>query len=155
MINPVPSNPKSTASIAGHPLHPMLIPFPIAFFVGAFVCDLAFWRTANAFWATAALWLLGSGLVMAALAAVVGLIDVLGEPRIRMLNDAWWHAGGNVVAVVISLYNWYLRYTSGDAAIVPTGLTLSLIVVLLLLFNGWKGWNLVYRYRVGVAEPHT
>jgi uncharacterized membrane protein len=149
-----PTNPKSTASIAGHPLHPMLIPFPIAFFVAAFVSDLAFWRSGNAFWATASLWLLGAGLVMAALAAIVGLIDVLGEPRIRALNDAWWHAGGNVVAVLIALYNWYMRYTSGDAAIVPTGLTLSLIVVLLLLFNGWKGWNLVYRYRVGVAEPH-
>ena len=155
MANPVPSNPKSTASIAGHPLHPMLIPFPIAFFVAAFVSDLAFWRSVNAFWATASLWLLGAGLVMAALAAVVGLIDVLGEPRIRALNDAWWHAGGNVVAVLIALYNWYLRYTSGDAAIVPTGLVLSLVVVLLLLFNGWKGWNLVYRYRVGVAEPHV
>jgi len=155
MANPVPSNPKSTASIAGHPLHPMLIPFPIAFFVAAFVCDLAFRRSGSAFWATASLWLLGAGLVMAALAAVVGLIDVLGEPRIRALNDAWWHAGGNVVAVLIALYNWYLRYTSGDAAIVPTGLILSLIVVLLLLFNGWKGWNLVYRYRVGVAEPHV
>jgi uncharacterized membrane protein len=148
-------NPKSTASIAGHPLHPMLIPFPIAFLVAAFVSDLAFWRTGNAFWATASLWLLGAGLVMAALAAAVGLIDVLGEPRIRALNDAWWHAGGNVVAVLIALYHLYLRYTSGDAAIVPTGLILSLIVVLLLLFNGWKGWNLVYRYRVGVAEPHV
>jgi uncharacterized membrane protein len=82
---------------AGHPLHPMLIPFPIAFFVFGFLCDLAFWRTGNAFWATAALWLLGTGLVMAALAAVFGLIDFLGEPRIRALNDAWWHAGGNVL----------------------------------------------------------
>src|SRR5213075_686831 len=76
-------NPRSTASIAGHPIHPMLIPFPVAFFVGAFVCDIVFWRTGNPYWATTSLWLLGAGLVMAALAAVVGLIDVLGEPRIR------------------------------------------------------------------------
>jgi uncharacterized membrane protein len=96
------------------------------------------------------LWLLGAGLVVAALAALIGLIDVLGEPRIRALNDAWCHAGGNVIAVVIALYNWYLRYTSGDAAIVP--LVLSLIVVCILLFTGWKGWDLVYRYRVGVAD---
>src|SRR6188768_2201636 len=87
MPTPIAPNPKSTASIAGHPLHPMLIPFPIAFFVAAFVWDLAFWRTGNAFWATAALWLLGAGLIMAALAAVVGLVDVLSEPRIRALND--------------------------------------------------------------------
>ena len=66
MPTSMPPNPKSTASIAGHPVHPMLIPFPIAFFVFAFLCDLAFWGTADAFWATAALWLLGVGLVMAA-----------------------------------------------------------------------------------------
>jgi uncharacterized membrane protein len=42
----------------------------------------------------------------AALAAIFGLIDFLGEPRIRALNDAWWHAGGNVLAVLIALYNW-------------------------------------------------
>jgi uncharacterized membrane protein len=152
MPTPIALNPKSTASIAGHPLHPMLIPFPIAFFVFAFLCDLAFWRTGDAFWATAALWLLGAGLVMAALAAVFGLIDFLGEPRIRALNDAWLHAGGNVLAVLIALYNWYARYTTGEAAILPTGLLLSLIVVCILLFTGWKGWNLVYRYRVAVAD---
>jgi uncharacterized membrane protein len=152
MPTPMVTNPKSTASIAGHPLHPMLIPFPIAFFVFAFLCDLAFWRTGDAFWATGALWLLGAGLIMAALAAVFGLIDFLGEPRIRALNDAWWHAGGNGLAVLISLYNWYLRYTTGEAAILPTGLLLSLIVVCILLFTGWKGWNLVYRYRVAVAD---
>jgi uncharacterized membrane protein len=152
MPTPIAPNPRSTASIAGHPLHPMLIPFPIAFFVFALLCDLAFWRTGDAFWASAALWLLGAGLVMAALAAVFGLIDFLGEPRIRALNDAWWHAGGNVLAVLISLYNWYLRYTTGEAAILPTGLLLSFIVVCILLFTGWKGWNLVYRYRVAVAD---
>jgi uncharacterized membrane protein len=152
MTSPTTPNPKSTASIAGHPLHPMLIPFPIAFFVAAFVCDLAFWRTGVSFWSSVSLWLLGAGLVMAALAALLGLIDVLNEPRIRALNDAWLHAGGNVLAVLIELYNWYLRYTSGEAAIVPTGLLLSLIVVCILLFTGWKGWKLVYLHHVGVAD---
>jgi uncharacterized membrane protein len=145
-------NPQSTAKIAGHPIHPMLIPFPIAFFVSAFVCDLAFWQTANPAWATAAMWLLGAGLVMAALAAIAGLTDVLGEPRIRALNDVWWHAGGNIVVVLIELYNWYARYTEGVAAVVPKGLVLSLIVVCILMFTGWKGWELVYRHRVGIAD---
>ena len=93
------ANPRSAASIAGHPIHRMLIPFPIAFFIGAFVCDLAYWQTSNASWATAAMWLIGAGLVMAALAAVVGFIELLGDAQIRGLNDAWWHAGGNVVVV--------------------------------------------------------
>jgi uncharacterized membrane protein len=145
------ANPKSTASIAGHPIHPMLIPFPIAFFVSTFVCDLIFWRTGNSGWVTASLWLLGAGLIMAALAAVVGLIDVLGEPRIRELNDAWYHAGGNVLAVLIEVFNWLSRYNNGEAAVLPTGLVLSLIVVCILLFTGWKGWEMVYRHRVGVA----
>jgi len=146
------ANPKSTASIAGHPIHPMLIPFPIAFFVATFVCDLVFWQTANAAWATAAIWMLGAGIVMAALAAVAGLTDVLGEPRIRSLSTAWWHAGGNVIIVLIQLYNWYARYTEGTAAVVPKGLVLSLIVVGILLFTGWKGWEMVYRHRVAVAD---
>ena len=78
------ANPKSTAQIAGHPIHPMLIPFPIACFVLTLFSDLAFWQTANDFWASASLWLLGIGLIMAALAAVVGLIDVLGDVQIRI-----------------------------------------------------------------------
>src|SRR4051812_45612877 len=79
-------NPKSTASIAGHPIHPMLIPFPIAFFVGTFICDLVFWNNGNQSWFDATLWLLGAGLIMAALAAGAGLTDVLGDIRIRTLS---------------------------------------------------------------------
>ena len=89
---------------------------------------------------------------MAAFAAVMGLIDVLGDDQIRNLSDAWLHAGGNVVAVVIELYNWYSRYEYGNAAVVPTGLVLSVVVVLILLFTGWKGWEMVYRHRVGVTD---
>jgi uncharacterized membrane protein len=145
-------NQRSTAQIAGHPIHPMLIPFPIACFVLTLLADLAFWRTANDFWASASLWLLGVGLIMAALAAVMGLIDVLGDVQIRNLNDAWLHAGGNVLAVVLELYNWYSRYEHGSSAVVPAGLLLSLVVVLILLFTGWKGWEMVYRHRVGVID---
>jgi uncharacterized membrane protein len=146
------TNPRSTASIAGHPIHPMLIPFPIAFFVATFVCDVVFWQTSNTMWATAAIWLLGAGIIMAAMAALAGLTDVLGEPRIRALSDVWWHAGGNVVVVLIELYNWWIRYTAGTSAVVPEGLVLSLIVVCILVFTGWKGWDMVYRARVGVAD---
>ena len=149
------ANPRSTAQIAGHPIHPMLIPFPIAFFVSTFVCDLVFWQGGNPAWATAASWLLGAGLVMAALAAVMGLIDVLGEERIRALNDAWLHAGGNVIVVLIELYNFFIRYQQGPAAVIPTGLVLSLIVVLTLLFTGWKGWGMIYKHHVGVSDYPT
>ena len=146
-------NPHSTAQIAGHPLHPMLIPFPIAFFVATFLADIVFMRTMDMGWAMATQWLLGAGLVMAALAAVAGLTDFLGEHRIRNLNAAWLHAGGNVLAVLISLYNFYVRYSAGAAAgISTTEIVLSGIVVLILLFTGWQGWEMVYRHRVGIAD---
>jgi uncharacterized membrane protein len=54
--------------------------------------------------------------------------------------------------VLIAVLNWYRRYAFGDAAVLPWGLVLSLIVVAILLFTGWKGWEMVYRGRVGVAE---
>jgi uncharacterized membrane protein len=145
-------NPRSTAQIAGHPIHPMLIPFPIAFFVSTFAADLVYWQTNSAAWANATIWMLGAGLIIAALAAVAGLTDVLGDVRIRNLSTAWLHAGGNVLVVLISLCNWYIRYRSGADAILPTGLVLSLIVVLILLFTGWKGWEMVYRNRVGISD---
>lgn len=89
---------------------------------------------------------------MAALAALAGLTDVLGDVQVRNLTTAWLHAGGNVLVVLIELYNWYSRYAGGAAAVMPTGIVLSLIVVLILLFTGWKGWELVYRHRVGVSD---
>jgi uncharacterized membrane protein len=133
----------------------MLIPFPIAAFVGALLTDIAFWQTGRDFWAEAGLWLIGAGLVMAALAALAGLTDVLGDHRVREITGAWLHAGGNIIAVLIEAYNFYIRYEQGAAAIVPTGLALSLVVVLILLFTGWKGWELVYRNRVGVSDEPT
>src|SRR5207237_4490207 len=146
------TNPRSTASIAGHPIHPMLIPFPIAFFVATFLCDIAFWRSGNASWVTASEWLLGAGLVMAALAAVAGLIDVLGESRIRALREVWWHAGGNVLLVLIQAYSCYARYGEGAAAVMPKGLILSVVAICLMLFTGWMGWQMVYRDHVGVSD---
>jgi uncharacterized membrane protein len=145
-------NPKTTAHIAGHPIHPMLIPFPIAFLVATFVCDLIFWRTGNSAWSIAGLYLLGAAILMAAAAAVAGLTDFMGDQRIRDLSAAWHHMIGNVVVVVLALINWYRRYSGGDAAVLPWGLVLSLVIVLLLLYNGWRGWEMVYRHRVGVEE---
>ncbi|MCC6887069.1 MAG: DUF2231 domain-containing protein [Hyphomicrobiales bacterium] len=146
------ANPRTTASIAGHPVHPMLVPFPIAFFVAAFLCDLAYWQSAAPGWATAALWLVGAGLAAAAAAAVAGVVDFLGERAIRATRDAWWHGGGNVLVVLIEAYNWYLRYAQGAEAVIPTGLALSALATVLLLFTGWKGGELVFRHRVGVLD---
>jgi uncharacterized membrane protein len=152
------SNPRSTASIGGHPLHPMVIPFPIVCFVGALVCDLITLQSANPFWSAASLYLIGAGLAMAALAATLGLIDFLGEPRIRALSDAWWHAGANVLAVLLEAYSFYMRYSPSDAKVPQTAIIISVVVVCILLFSGWKGWGMVYKHHVAVSDiaepPH-
>jgi len=144
-------NPVSTAKLGTHPLHPMLIPFPVAFLVGALVTDLAFVGTGDGFWARVSMWLIGAGVVMALLAA--GFTDFFGEPRIRALNDAWYHMSGNLIAVIIAFINFLLRYgQSAEAAIKPWGLILSLVVVGILLFTGWKGWEMVYSHHVAVLD---
>jgi uncharacterized membrane protein len=146
------TNPRSTAQIAGHPLHPMLIPFPIVCFVGAFFTDVVYARTLDAGWATASNWLLGLGLLTAVLAAAAGLTDYFGDDRIRRLGDALKHMLANVAAVVIELLNLVLRIGNPDF-INSTGVYLSGAVVLILLYSGWKGGDLVYKHRIGVHEP--
>jgi len=145
-------NPRSTAQILGHPLHPMLVPFPIAFFAGALGADLMFASGQDPFWFRASLWLLGAGVVMALLAAVMGLIDVLGDAAIRALAIAWAHFLGNLTMVLIEAFNWYRRYSMGSDAVLNTGLYLSLAAVLIMLVTGWLGWEMVYRRHVGIAD---
>jgi len=145
-------NPVSSANLFGHPLHPILITLPIGLFVATFLFDIGFWQTRSDFWARGALWLLGFGLVSAALAAVAGLVDFLGDTRIRNLSDAWQHAIGNVILVLVQLFSFYERYRFGSSAVIPLGLSLSLISVLIMSFTGWKGGELVFRHRVAIYD---
>ena len=145
-------NPRSTAKIGDHPIHPMLIPFPIVFFVSTFVADLVYLSNDDAGWARASVWLLGAGLVGALAAALAGFADFFGDKRVSKIGDAWQHMIGNLAAVGLQAVNFYLRYEDPQTAIAPAGVILSGVVVVLLLFNGWKGWNLVYRHHVGVAD---
>ena len=146
------AHPRSTANIAGHPIHPMLVPFPIAYFVGTFACDIAYWYSGSELWITGSVWLLGAGLVVAALAAIIGLIEVTGDRQIRELSTVWWHASANVLVVVVEAINWLLRYQQGATIVLPTGFTLSLVAVVVLLFSGWMGGKLVFAGGVGVAD---
>ena len=144
-------HPHSTAKIGDHPIHPMLIPFPIVCFVGTLVTDIVYTRNHDAGWATASHWLLGVGLVMAALAAVAGLTDYLGDERVRRLGDALKHMLANVTAVVLELVNLILRLRD-NTFIDSTGIWISVVVVLILLYSGWKGGDLVYRHGIGVHD---
>ena len=145
-------NPVSSANVMGHPIQPILVTLPIGLFTGTFLCDLLYWWTANAAFATAGIWLLGAGLVAAALAAVTGVIDFIGDPRIRALDDAWQHAIGNVIMVLVQLFNFYWRYRYGPTGVLPLGLILSLVAVAIMVFTGWKGGEMVFRHRVAVYD---
>ncbi|HEU4809480.1 MAG TPA: DUF2231 domain-containing protein [Sphingomicrobium sp.] len=144
-------HPRSTAKIGGHPIHPMLIPFPIVCFIGTLITDIVFLNNGNPGWATASRYLLAIGLVMAALAAFAGLTDFMGDDRIRRSSDALKHMLANVSAVVLEIVNFFLRLNS-DAQIAKVGVYLSAVVVLILLYSGWKGGELVFRYGVGVRD---
>jgi uncharacterized membrane protein len=145
-------NPRSTAQVAGHPIHPMLIPFPIAFLIGTLVSDIVYTQTDDRFWATLSAILLGSGIVTALLAAIAGFMDFFGDSRVRALSHAWQHMLANLAAVTLALVNLVLRMDDVADAIQPTGLILSAAVVAILAFSGWRGGDLVYHHRVGVSD---
>lgn len=153
-VERIHDHPRSTARIATHPIHPMLVPFPIVCFIGAFVADIMYTSNGEPGWATASNWLLGVGLGVAALAAIAGLTDYLGDSRVRSLSDALKHMIANVLAVLIEVFNLLLRLGNPDF-IGSTGIYLSGLVVLILLYSGWKGGELVYRHGVGVLDRDT
>jgi len=144
-------NPRSTARIAEHPIHPLLAPFPIVCFVGTLLADLTYWWTADMMWADFSAWLLTVGVIIGWLAALAGLVDFLGDRLIREQAPAWPHFIGNAAALVLATLNLLLHTRDAWTSVVPWGLTLSALVVLILLFTGWMGWSMVYRYRVGVV----
>jgi uncharacterized membrane protein len=143
--------PRSVARIGEHPIHPMLVPFPIACFVGTLLTDLTYWRTGEMMWADFSAWLVTVGVIMGWLAAIAGLTDFLGNPLVRAQPPAWWHFIGNAIALVLATLNMLVHSRDGWTAVVPMGLILSALVVAILLFTGWMGWAMVYRYRVGIA----
>jgi uncharacterized membrane protein len=143
-------HPHSTAKIGTHPIHPMLVSFPIVCFVLTFVADIIYVQNRNAGWATATHWLLGIGLAFAAFAAVAGLTDFFGDKRIQTADEIK-HMLANVTAVVLELVNVLLRLNNADF-IASTGVYMSGVVVLILLYSGWKGGDLVYRHGIGVHD---
>jgi uncharacterized membrane protein len=144
--------PGSTAQIANHPIHPMLVPFPIACFVGALATDIAYSMTEQMMWANFSAWLIVIGLIMGVLAAIAGLIDFLSNRLIRAQTPAWPHMLGNVLVLVLAFFNALVHSRDAWTSVVPTGLILSVIVVLILPITGWLGWSMVYRYGVGVSR---
>lgn len=146
-----PQTLNSTAEVAGHPIHPMLVPIPIVCFIGALITDIAYFMTAEMMWANFSAWLLVVGLVFGVLAAVAGLIDFLGNRLIRSRVPAWPHLVGNVAVLILAFFNALIHTRDAWTSVVPTGLVLSILTVLILPVTGWLGWALVYRHHVGVS----
>jgi uncharacterized membrane protein len=142
----------STAAIAGHPIHPMLVPFPLAFLFSVVVTDLVQVATGDVFWARFSFWLLTAGLATALLAAIFGLTDFLTMKVVRTYAAGWIHFIGNITAVLLALINWLGRLNDPAGAVGGWDIALSAIVAVLLTFTGWFGGELSYRHGVGVHQ---
>jgi uncharacterized membrane protein len=143
----------STVSIAGHPLHPLTVIFPIAFLAGALVTDLVYLFVGDSFWARASFWLIAAGLLTGILAAIVGMSDFLKIERVRKRSAGWMHLVLNVTLLVLTVINLSLRWGNPIDAVVPWGLLISLIVGTLASLSGWFGAELSYRHKIGVVGP--
>jgi uncharacterized membrane protein len=138
----------SKASIAGHPIHPMLVGIPIGLFVFALVADLASRvdGTSDA-WPIVALYCIGGGIVGALLAAPFGLIDLLSIEDERAKKVGISHMVINLCVVALFIINFILRLQgAGDT----TPFVLTLIGIGLLLVSGWLGGHMVFV--LGVAQ---
>lgn len=144
---PIPS----LAAIAGHPIHPMLVPLPIGAFTFALLSDVAYAATKDAFWARASATLLATGIVTGAAAGAVGSVDFSGREQIREHGESWAHAGGNVAALALAAVNLAIRRSDPQRGALPTGLALSAVTGGILAITGWLGGELSYRHRVGVT----
>jgi uncharacterized membrane protein len=156
--NPVRGLP-STAAIMGHPIHPMMIPFPITFLTAALATDVAARTTGDPFWSRTSRWMLGAGIITGLAAGAVGAIDYFTIRRAREKSVGKLHAYGNPLALGLAAANLAMRRGGrsddlpGDGAIAMSAATAAVLGV-----TGWAGAELSYRHMVGVAghgDQHT
>ena len=150
----------SPASIGGHPVHPMIIPFPIALWVFSLVADVIYLWRGNLVWRNwIAFYTLLGGIIGAVVAAVPGFIDWLSITDRNVVGIANWHARLNLIALVIFVISFYLRTTSGASWVsgsytIPV--LLSVLGVILITIAGWLGGEMVFRHGVAVdQQPDT
>ena len=143
---------KSKASIAGHPVHPILIPFPLALWVTSFAADVLFYFLRHPTLLVISKFLLAAGCLGGVAAAIPGIIDWLAIKNDDVKNVANWHARLNVIALIVFAISFFLRLSSysqlvGRKLTIP--FLLSLVGVILIAISGWLGGELVFRFGVG------
>jgi uncharacterized membrane protein/nitrite reductase/ring-hydroxylating ferredoxin subunit len=146
---------KSRAHIKSHPIHPILVTFPIAFFIGTLICDGVMAVTGQAFFGRMAMYLEIGGIVSAVLAAIPGIIDYSSvvPPRSSAKKRATKHALLNLCMLLI--FTAVLLLRRNDVIDLPVILLLEGAGVVILLMSGWLGGTLVYRNQIGVDHRYA
>jgi uncharacterized membrane protein len=140
---------RTPASIAGHPIHPMIVPIAIGGLVLSFIFDIVCLATgATDPWSSVAYYTMIGGIVGALCAAIFGLVDLISLPKGYTKNVAYTHMGINLTVVALFIVNAFLRHGEGTT----TGtFILSLIGIALLVVSGWLGGKMVFEAGVGVS----
>lgn len=134
---------STPASIGKHPIHPMLVAFPIGLLVFSLVCDLIYlFGSRQPVWSNVALYTMGGGIIGAVLAAVPGFIDFLSITESQMKSIALKHMLVNLTGLVIFVLDFWLRVKSTSVSNVP--IALSVVGVLVFGVGGWLGGEMVY-----------
>ena len=144
---------ESKAKLLGHPIHPMLVMFPIALFSVAVLFDALYLATGTGDFARFAFFAITIGLAVGLGAAVFGLIDWMAVPAgTRAKRIGAFHGAGNAVVVLLFVVSWATRL--GDLEYAPGILpfVLGMIGVGIALVTAWLGGELVYRLRIGVDD---
>ncbi|HET9811730.1 MAG TPA: DUF2231 domain-containing protein [Sphingomicrobium sp.] len=136
MADRIERSDRRQLAIVGHPIFSMLMPVPIVCFLGALAADLAYMCSENLLWLNFSSWLILMGLVSGAIAGLFLIIDFVRLSALRAIAG-WSHLLLYFGAWLIELFNMLVHNRDGWTAVVPTGLTLSIIAVLLILIAGW------------------
>jgi uncharacterized membrane protein len=137
------NHPTSLVEAGARPVHPIFVPVAAAFMLGAFVTDVLYVETYLGMWETFSIWLLTAAMIVAALAGIALLVDLVF--RRRSFRPVWFRVFACVVGALLSLINAFIHSRDGYTAVVPSGLTISAIVTVIVLYLGWNGWNLSTR----------
>lgn len=145
---PIPS----TAAIMQHPVHPILVVFPISFLMSTFASDVVFLMTGRAFWAEVSFWLVSAGLGMGLLAAVVGMIDFFTMREVRKHVSAWSHFLAGVLVLALAGTHVQLRWEDPAAVVWPMGIVLSATMAGVVAVTGWLGGTLTFKHGIGTYD---